>query len=364
MGIYATFIKPLAFRIEPERVHRLAIGVGARLSPIAGALRALMTVSDPRLASHIAGIHFPSPIGLAAGFDKSGEAVEVLAALGFGFIEIGSVSIDPSSGNARPRLFRLPTDRAIVVHYGLPNAGAHEVAATIERARLPVPLGVNLVKTNRGPGAAPETADQIVAEYVAAAKIFARRADYLMLNLSCPNTEDGRDFFADRKHLDVCLAALAEAKLGLPVFLKVSPLGGIATIERVLEAAEPHSFISGFMFNLPPGKPDNLKTPQAVWRDWPGAVSGPPAAPLLDEALRECYRRMDRRRYVLFASGGVSTAKDAYAKISMGASLVALLTALVYKGPGVVRNITHGLAKLLERDGFKSVTEAVGFGAR
>jgi dihydroorotate dehydrogenase len=360
MGIYSTFIRPLAFRLDPERAHRMAIELGAAVAPFSGVLRSALAVADPRLATRVAGLNFPSPIGLAAGFDKSGDTIETLAALGFGFIEIGSVSADPSDGNPRPRLFRLPADRAIVVHYGLPNAGATRIAARIDEVRLPVPLGVNLVKTNRGPGAAPEKAEQIIGEYVEAAQAFAPRADYLMLNLSCPNTEDGRDFFADERHVADCLAALGEVGLDLPVFLKVSPLGGIAAIERLLAAAEPHGFVSGFMFNLPPGKPDLLRTPRDVWRDMPGAVSGPPAAPSLDHALRECYRRMDRRRYALFASGGVFTAEDAYVKIRMGASLVALLTALVYEGPGIVRHMTQGLARLLQRDGFKSVAEAVG----
>ena len=366
MGIYSTFVRPLAFRLDPERAHHMAIGLGSRLAPLAGALRPFFTIADPALVTRVAGINFPSPIGLAAGFDKSGDAIETLAALGFGFVEIGSVSTDPSLGNPAPRLFRLPEDRAIVVHYGLPNAGAVAVAERIGRSKLPVPLGVNLVKTNRGPGAAPESADQIIAEYVAAANSFARRADYLMLNLSCPNTSDGRDFFAERAHLDACLTALGKIEFPLPVFLKVSPLGGVATIERVLEAAAPHPFVSGFMFNLPPGKPDELrlKTPEAVWRAMPGAVSGPPAATLLDAALRECYRRMDKSRYALFASGGVFSAQDAYAKIRMGASLVGLLTALVYEGPGVVRRITQELAQLLQRDGVKNVRDAVGVDAR
>jgi dihydroorotate dehydrogenase len=254
----------------------------------------------------------------------------------------------------------LPEDRAIVVAYGVPNDGARTVAARLAKISLPVPLGINIVKTNRGPGTPPESADQIIGEYVEAARILAPYADYLMFNLSCPNTEDGRDFFADRGHLDASLAALGEIGLTKPVFLKVSPLGGVAMIEQVLEAAQPHDFISGFMFNLPSGMPGNLRSAPALWKSLPGAVSGPPAAELLDRCLRETWRRIDRNRYALIASGGVFTAEDAYTKIKLGASLVQLLTALVYEGPGVVRRITRGLAELLERDGFKNVAEAVG----
>lgn len=360
MSIYSALVRPLAFSLDPETAHHLAIGLGARLGWAARMLSATTHVEHPRLVTHAAGLRFPTPIGLAAGFDKSGTAVETLAGLGFGSVEIGSVSIEPSAGNPKPRLWRLPRDEAIVVHYGLPNDGAEVIARRLARTHLPVPLGINLVVTNRGVGAPPLSADRIVGEYVTTARRLAPGADYLMLNLSCPNTADGRDFFADREHLDACLQALGEVQLSVPVFLKVSPLGGIAAIERVLAAADGHDFVSGFMFNLPPLKPDGMRTPEAVWCNMPGAVSGPPAAALADICIRETFRRMDRKRHILIGAGGVSTAEDAYAKIRLGASLVQLFTALIYRGPGVVRTITTGLAKLLERDGVANVADIVG----
>lgn len=361
MSLYSTLLRPLLFRLDAETAHRLALSVGASLGFAGGALRSLTAVDDARLATTVAGLAFPSSVGLAAGFDKSGEAVEALAGLGFGFIEIGSVSAFPSAGNPRPRLFRLAEDRAIAVAYGVPNDGAEIVAARLARVRLPVPLGINIVKTNPGPGAPPETDDAIIAETMQAARVLAPRADYLMFNLSCPNTVDGRDFFADRGRLEAWLAALSDTPLPCPLFLKVSPLGGVAAIEQLLEAAAPHACIRGFMFNLPSAKPEGaMRTPRRVWQAMPGAVSGPPSAPLLDQCLRECYRRMDRKRYVLFASGGVSSGAEAYAKIRMGASLVALYTALIYDGPLVVRRVTQDLAALLARDGFTSVADAVG----
>jgi dihydroorotate dehydrogenase (fumarate)/dihydroorotate dehydrogenase len=360
MTVYSTFLRPLAFRLDPETAHHLAIAAGARLGWAAGAMRATAAIDDARLATRVAGLDFPNPIGLAAGFDKSGAAVRALAGLGFGSIEIGSVSVDPSAGNSKPRLWRLPDDEAIAVHYGLPNDGTAVIAERLKRTALPVPLGINLVVTNRGPGAAPLKAYQIVGEYVDAVKLMAPHADYLMLNLSCPNTVDGRDFFADARHLKACLDVLGEMKLKLPVFLKVSPLGGIEAIERVLAAADGFDFVSGFMFNLPPVRPEGMRTPPSALRNMPGAVSGPPAAALADFCIRETFRRMDRKRHVLIGAGGVSTAADAYAKIRLGASLVQLLTALIYRGPGVVREITAGLAELLARDGVKSVADAVG----
>ena len=363
MGLYSGLARPLLFRLDAEAAHRLAIAASARMGWAGSALRRVTGVTDPRLETTVAGLRFPTPIGLAAGFDKSGMAVAALAGLGFGSIEIGSVSAEPADGNPRPRLFRLPQDRAIVVAYGVPNDGAVAVARRLDGLRCPVPLGINIVKTNRGRDAPPETADEIIADYVTAARILAPRADYLMLNLSCPNTIDGQDFFADRAHLELCLAALGELGLRLPVFLKVSPLGGLAAIERLLAAADTAPFVSGFMFNLPPTKPDGLVTPQAVWSPMPGAVSGRPAAALADVCIRETYRRMDRKRHAIIGAGGVFSAEDAYTKLKLGASLVQLLTALVYKGPGVGRRVTTGLLRLLDRDGVKHLADVVGIEA-
>jgi dihydroorotate dehydrogenase (fumarate)/dihydroorotate dehydrogenase len=365
MGLYAGLLRPLLFQLDAETAHHSAMALGAAAGFAGPALRALLAVSDPRLRMHVAGLDFSTPIGLAAGFDKNGQAVSALAGLDFGFIEIGSLSASFSPGNKRPRLFRLPQDRAIAVAYGVPNDGAQAVAARLKSVRLPVPLGINIVKTNHGPGAPPESDDAIIADYVAPARVLAPCADYLMFNLSCPNTAEGKDFFADRARLDAWLAALASEQLTKPVFLKVSPLGGVAAIEQLLAAAEPHAFIRGFMFNLPPVKPEQyLTTPRPHWATMPGAVSGPPCAPLLDTCLRECYRRMDRTRYALFASGGIATGADAYRKIRAGASLVSMYTALIYDGPLAVRRVTRELLRLLERDGINGVADAAGIDNR
>ncbi|EJW12778.1 Dihydroorotate dehydrogenase [Rhodovulum sp. PH10] len=365
MSLYTSLVRPALFRLDPEFVHHATLGLAGTLGFAAGPMRFFSAVDDRRLPVTVAGLNFPSPIGLAAGFDKNGAAVPFLAGLGFGFLELGSVSSEPSGGNPRPRLFRLPDDEAIVVAYGVPNQGADRVAARLAGQRHRVPIGLNIVATNRGPNAPAEPDDAIIAEYMIAARRLAPVADYLMFNLSCPNTCDGRDFFADRGRMSAWLDALDAARLDRrPVFLKVSPAGGIAGIEQLLELCDAHDTIDGFMFNLPSTKPAGLKTPESVWKSLPGAVAGPPAAAVLDECLVECYRRMDRSRYVLLASGGVSSPEDAYAKIRKGASLVELLTAMIYQGPGVVHRITVGLADLMARDGVKSVSEVVGADVR
>ncbi len=363
MSLYRTLVRPLLFRCDPERVHDLTIKASAlagALPPVTDLFNRLYTVADERLASTVAGLRFQNPVGLAAGYDKSGRALGLMSALGFGFLEIGSISAERSLGNPRPRLWRLPEDEAICVHYGLPNDGAETVAQRLAERTWPVPVGINLVKTNRGLHAAPDDEETILADYCRSAALLKDLGSFLCLNLSCPNTEMGRDFFAEPGKVAALLTRLQSLNITCPVFLKISPAGGVAALEHLLAEVDPFPWVSGFIFNLPPGKPACLRTPRQVWEKLPGAVAGAPARDASNQSLGELYRRMDRRRYQLMAAGGVFTASDAYDKIRLGASLVQVLTALIYEGPGLVAEINRGLAGLLARDGFRTVADAVG----
>jgi dihydroorotate dehydrogenase len=356
MSAYRRLVRPLLFRADPERVHEgtvraAAVASGSRLACRAVAAR--RPAPDGRLAVDVAGIRFRTPLGLAAGFDKSARAVPFLSALGFGHVEVGSISADPSAGNPRPRLFRLPAERAIVVHYGVPNDGAGRVAERLRRPRPAVPLGINVVSNNRGDRG--ETDAEVIGDYVESVRRLQGLGDYVCLNLSCPNTRDGRGFFADRARLRALLDELAALGVARPLFIKVAPFASAAELDSFLAAVAPFDYVTGLSVNLPPGKPPGL----AALR-MPGAVSGPPSAAAARRTLAELRRATDR--YVLIGSGGVCTAEDAYAMIRLGASLVQLYTALVYEGPGVVRTITDGLAALVERDGLDHVGEAVGSG--
>jgi dihydroorotate dehydrogenase len=309
---------------------------------------------EPRLAVEVAGLRFATPLGLAAGFDKSARAVPFLSALGFGHVEIGSVSVDPSTGNPRPRLFRVVDRRAIVVHYGVPNDGSARVAERLAGPRPAVPLGINVVSTNRGAPSAVEPDEAVIGDYVESVRRLQRLGDFVVLNLSCPNTRDGQGFFADRSRLRALLDELGAAGVERPLFVKVAPFAGADELDTFLEAVTPAPFVSGFSVNLPPGNRFGL----------PGAVSGPPAAAAAERTVAELHRAIDPGRFAVIGSGGVSSAGDAYRMIRLGASLVQLYTALVYEGPGVVRRIGRGLAELLERDGFGRVADAVGLDAR
>jgi dihydroorotate dehydrogenase len=362
-SLYTTLVRPVLFRLDPEWVHHAAVEacrVAGTVAPLRGLAGLLCESRTPELEMHVAGLRFPNPVGLAAGWDKSARAIRLLDRLGFGFVEIGSISARPSAGNPRPRLFRLPEDRAIIVNYGIPNDGADVVAQRLAQYTPRVPLGVNIVKTNDGPAAPPCDAESILGDYAASASRLQRHASYLAVNLSCPNTEGDRDFFSEPGNLHALLERLASLPLNCPVFLKLAPRPDPAAVERVLEQCDPFDFVRGFLINLPPGKPATLRSPRAKWESLPGAVSGKPFAPLADACLRELYRRMPRGRYAIIGGGGVFTAEDAYAKIRLGASLVQVYTALVYEGLGVVKRINRGLSRLLARDGFSHLSEAVG----
>jgi len=368
MSPYTRLVRPVLFRLDPERAHHLAVEAcrwAGRLPLVPQLAERLLTVADPMLLTRVAGLELANPLGLAAGWDKSGRALAMLGHLGFGAVEIGSVSADPSAGNPRPRLFRLPEDRAIVVNYGLPNDGAAVVAERLGSSPVRrVPIGMNIVKTNRGPGAEDDTPDAIVDDYVRSVELLQGAADYLMLNLSCPNAPGGVDFFGEPANIGRLLDALSALGIRRPVFLKLEPSADPVFLDRLLEVADTHSYIAGFSFNLPIGKPADLslKTPPHVWERWPGAVSGSPVAATINRSVAALYRLMPRGRYTIIAAGGVFTAADAYEKIRLGASLVQIYTALIYEGPGIVPRINRGLGELLHRDGFRNIGEAVGTG--
>lgn len=365
MDLYRAMLRPLLFRLDAETVHQrtvAACGVAGALPLVPALARTCLDFTAPELQTELAGLPVTNPIGLAAGWDKSGRAVRMLDHLGFGFAEIGSISARPSAGNPKPRLFRLPEDRAIVVNYGVPNDGAEVVARRLAAYSPRLPLGVNIVKTNDGPDAPLCCDDDVFADFERSAALLHRHASYLALSLNCPNMKVGGDFFARPGNIARLLERLRSLPVQCPVLLKVAPSLNPADHQRWLDEAGGFDFVRGFIFNLPPGKPDTLRlsTPRTVWEQMPGAVSGKPVESLINHCIRELYRRLPPGRFSIIGAGGVFSAEDAYRKIRLGASLVQIYTALIYEGPGIVKRINRGLCELLARDGFRHVSEAVG----
>ncbi|WP_174287253.1 quinone-dependent dihydroorotate dehydrogenase [Sphingomonas bacterium] len=338
------FYHPLLFRIDAERAHRLTIGMlgawGGAGAPFAP------TFASPRLATRVAGLDFANPVGLAAGVDKDAHAVDGFFALGFGGVEVGTLTPLPQPGNPRPRLFRLPEDRAVVNRMGFNNGGLAKALPRIRSARRHGTLGINV-------GANKDAVDR-VADYVHGVATAAPYADYVTINVSSPNTPGLRDLQHGAALRDL-LAACDAAKGATPLFLKVAPDLDPTSIDDIARAAIDHGIDALIVGNTTVTRPD-LKS--ANGRET-GGLSGGPLAPLARQRLSD-FRTATGGKVPLIAVGGIDSGAEAYARIRAGASLVQLYTALVYEGPGLATRMLRDLDALLARDGFASVAEAVG----
>lgn len=337
--------RPILFGCDPELAHRFTINALKWLPPKKPA------VPDSLLSSHCAGVLFPSPVGLAAGFDKDGEVIRAMLGMGFGSVEVGTLTPLPQAGNPKPRLFRLVEDEAVINRMGFNNGGQKAAYARLAAARGAGIIGVNI-------GANKESADRI-ADYVAGLRAMAAVADYLTINISSPNTPGLRGLQDKAQLLDL-LDALraARGESGPPLFLKLAPDLEAQAIDDIAEIATPR--VDALIISNTTLERYGLKSRFAGEG---GGMSGAPLGPLAHQRLRD-FRKATGGTIPLIAAGGISSAEDAYARIRSGASLVQLYSALVYHGPGLVRRITEGLKNRLIVDGFANVAEAIGVDAR
>ena len=363
------FVRPLLFHLEAEQAHRLSTGAARLLQAVDPTLvDSLFDFEHEMLRQTRWGLSFANPVGLAAGFDKNARLLPFWKVLGFGFVEVGSVSARPSSGNPKPRAFRLPEDRALINRMGLNNDGAAEVAARLremDHSALP-PLGINLAKTH-DPGILGQEG---IEDFRESFRQLAPLAGYVALNISCPNTQEGKTF-EDPALLNDLLAAIfserATLDLDVPVLLKLSPPVSENVVfdsgfEAILRLAHRHG-VQGFIATNTMSDRAGLKTSSArLDRIGRGGLSGRPLAHRSTRLIRQLYRTT-QGQWPIIGVGGVDSAKAAYAKIRAGASLVQLYTALVYEGPGLIKRINKNLVRLLKRDGLASVQEAVGVDA-
>lgn len=335
--------RPALFLLDGEDAHRLTIA-GLRLMPASAPPR-----PDPMLAMRVAGLDFPTPVGLAPGFDKNAEAPHAMFGFGFGFVEIGTVTPLPQAGNPRPRLFRLAEDKAVINRMGFNNDGTDAVVARLKagQGRAGI-IGVNI-------GANKDSADRI-ADYAVMTRTMAPLARYLTVNISSPNTP-GLRALQDPGALAALLDAVIEARgsHGCPVFLKLAPDLEAADIDDITRIAIDKRLDALIVSNTTISRPA-LRSRHASEA---GGLSGAPLRDLAHQRLKD-FRRASGGAVPLIGVGGIASAEDAYARIRAGASLVQLYSALVYEGPGLAGRINRGLKTLLQRDGFATLAEAVG----
>ena len=335
-------IRPLLFGLDPERAHHLTIAALKRVPggapPAAGPL-----------ATTVAGIEFPNPVGLAAGFDKDAEVTDALFALGFGFVEVGTIPPLPQPGNPRPRLFRLAEDRAVINRFGFNSEGAEAARARLTaRYGKPGVIGINI-------GANKDAADR-VADYATMMRMMVPLATYITVNISSPNTP-GLRALQDEGALTALLDAVTEARgaSAVPIFLKVAPDLAPADIDAIARIAIEKRLGALIVGNTTVSRPP-LASAHAGEA---GGLSGAPLAALSLQRLRD-FRAATGGAIPLVGVGGIDSAESAWARLRAGASLVQIYSAMVYEGPFLARRIVRALPALMRRDGFSTIGEAVG----
>ncbi|MGP5620739.1 quinone-dependent dihydroorotate dehydrogenase [Candidatus Corynebacterium faecigallinarum] len=353
--VYATSLKVM-FRLRPERIHGLmstALTATAAVTPVRDALRRTLVVDDPVLSQTIAGIAFPRPLGLAAGFDKNATEVDVWGPLGFGYSEVGTVTAVAQPGNPTPRLFRLSRDGALLNRMGFNNDGARSAITRLSRRCEPEPVGLNLGKTKMTPS------ERAAADYFESARTVRDNADYLVINVSSPNTPGLRDLQAVESLRPIVDAVRSASDL--PLFVKIAPDLSDEDIDAVTDLALELG-LTGLIATNTTISRDGLATPASeVAALGAGGVSGIPVAERALEVLQRIRQRAGDD-LVLIGVGGISTAQQAWERINAGASLLQGYTGFIYGGPDWIRDIHLGLAQQVRRHGLGNISEAVGAG--
>ena len=360
--IYDNILRPVFFWFDAEDTHHFFVWVGENLSRF-GLTRiatrlACRPVHDPILNTELAGIKLEHPLGVAAGFDKEGRMVPILYEVGFAYAEIGSVTGRPSPGNQRPRMWRLIQDRALVVNYGLLSSGMEAAAERFksdrDRGRWPMPVGISVAKANV-PGLGGEAG---LKDLIMAFQTLQPFADYMAVNVSCPNTADIVQYCQDPVIYREVLARLDELHPSKPIFFKISPDVSEARLLEIMSDTDKYPWAKGFVLTNLTHNRTGLKSKNLAQAK-SGGVSGPHLKTMADQILKTAYQN-GRHRFQFVGCGGIDSVEDAYRKIRLGASTLQLVTSLIYNGPLWPSRLMRGLAERLRQDGFTSVKEAVG----
>lgn len=345
---------PLLRRLDAERAHNLTIKLlKNKLAPIE------TSVNEHILRTTVLGLDFANPLGVAAGLDKQALAMDGLLQLGFGFVEVGGVTPEPQLGNVRPRVFRLTDDNAVINRYGLNSEGQAAIAARLAAFKAQPHIGVvgvNIAKNT--------SSDNLIEDCKSGVRNLAANVDFVVLNVSCPNVSWTKKLGTSDDEMAKLVCAVKEERDALSghkpsLLLKLAPDMSMETKQHMAEVAM-HCGVDGLVVsNTTSTRPADLSSTNSKET---GGLSGRPIKQMALQSVKDMYR-LTNGKMPIIGVGGIESGQDAYARIRAGASLVQLYTALVYKGPGLVPEIKRDLAKLLQRDGFNSVNEAVGVDA-
>ena len=340
-----SLIKSLLFKLEPELAHNIAVSLIK-----SGALSLYKTDVNQKLAVNVCGIDFPSPVGLAAGFDKNAEIFNEIFKLGFGFVETGTVTPNPQYGNSKPRMFRLEDDLALINRLGFNNVGLDSFVANI--AKNNINKGSQKIGANLGPN---KDSTNRIDDYLDGIRRVSKIVDYITINISSPNTPNLRDF--ETSSLVNLLKEIQANRIsGVPIFIKISPDIEDTDMSSIVESIIKYEMNGLIVSNTSKQRTFSLKS-KKVEKD--GGLSGKPILDLSNEKLSYIYN-IGKKSIPIIGVGGVSSGADAYKKIKLGASLVQLYTSFVYEGPSLVAKINEDLLSLMRLDGVNSLSEVVG----
>ncbi|ANE48280.1 diguanylate cyclase [Paenibacillus swuensis] len=360
--LYRNVVKPIFFKMDPEKAHHLTIDGMRRAARVPGALSLLSGLysvqETPDLAMELWGLHFPNMIGLAAGLDKNGEAVPGFSSIGFGFVEVGTVTPLSQEGNDLPRLFRLPEDLGLINRMGFNNKGAKAMAHQLSQLnKRTIPVAVNIGKNKNTPN------EEAESDYRKCIRTLYSHGDFFVVNISSPNTPGLRSLQHGEDLRKLLLAVNDELSqqqasaggAGKPVLVKIAPDLTAEELEGITETIV-QSGVSGIIASNTTLSREGLRNANA--RET-GGLSGRPLFMKSTETVRSIYRQT-KGAIPIIGSGGIFTAQDAYDKVKAGASMIELYSALIYHGPHIVKEIHSGLRELLKRDGFTHISQAIG----
>lgn len=358
--VYKYLLRPLIFLTNSDSIHELAIGLGEKISiPFFRKIFSYFyNFQNRKLTQTVLGIKFKNPMGLAAGFDYDAKLTQIIDSIGFGFETVGTITNNPYEGNSPPRLGRLPKSKSLLVNKGFKNSGADAIIKKLQGKIFSYPLGVSIGRTN---SRELVTQKQSVEEVVNAFKKFEKsevKHSYYELNISCPNLYGNISFYPP-KNLEELLSAVDKLKIKKPVFVKM-PIEktdkDTLTMLKIIAKHSPKGVIFG---NLQTDRKNKVLDPEEVKKWKAGKFSGKPTFERSNELIELAYKNF-ADRFVILGCGGVFNAEDTYTKIKKGATLVQFITGLIFEGPQLASNINSGLVELLEKDGYKNISEAVG----
>ena len=353
-----SLLRPLLFKFDPEKMHHAMIGLGEGISktPFKVLVKIFFNYQNPILEQSWKNIVFKNPVGLAAGYDKNGRLTQFAVALGLGFLEVGSITAKAWAGNPKPRVFRLPKDRAIINRMGLGNDGVDVISQRLKNTKESILLGINIAKT---PLEQNET--EGINDYLESYQKLYGVGAYHVLNLSCPNTHDGKTFEEPpaMKNLLTAIATYRKTQTTFkPLLIKLSPDTPFEKIDQILKIAK-ETQVDGYVISNTSKNRAGLKASSDRLNEiGNGGLSGDPINDRSNALIRYVYQKGNKP--FIIGVGGISDPKSAYEKIKAGAALIQVYTGLIYEGPGLVNRINRGLAGELKRAGFKQLNDAIG----